>query len=55
MSAIAAEVEKAVAELRPLQDATIWVRYVNEHGVLVKRRVRIDAERVDGAAVQGAA
>jgi hypothetical protein len=52
---ITAEIEKAVAELRPLGDAVFTVHYTNEHGVPVRRQIRISAEQVDGSVVQGAA
>lgn len=48
---IAAEIAKAVEDLRTLDGTTLWVHYVNKHGVAVKRRIDIHDERVDGAAL----
>ena len=50
-STIAAEVEKAVAELRIHDEKTVEVHYVNDNDVPVKRRIHIGAELVDGAAL----
>lgn len=46
---IAAEIEKAVADLRPLEDGSFEVHYVNKHDVPVTRRVHVSAEQVDGS------
>lgn len=52
---VATEIEKAVAEMRPAETTDFHIHYVNRHGVPVRRHIRIEAEQVDGAVIQGAA
>lgn len=52
MNTVTTDIQNAVANLRPLDSTTFTVHYVNEHGVPVKRTMRVDAEEVDGAALQ---